>query len=59
MPNIERNDHIYTEYIKILKAELIPAMGCTEPISIAYAAAKARAVPVSYTHLTLPTNSRV
>ena len=44
MPSIERNDHIYTEYIKILKAELIPAMGCTEPISIAYAAAKARAV---------------
>ena len=31
-------------YTQILKEELIPAMGCTEPISIAYAAAKARAV---------------
>ena len=43
MPSIERNDRIYTEYVKILNAELIPAMGCTEPIAIAYAAAKARA----------------
>ena len=35
---------IYSAYIKILEEELIPAMGCTEPISIAYAAAKARKV---------------
>ena len=34
---------IYAEYVNILKTELVPAMGCTEPISIAYAAAKARA----------------
>lgn len=34
----------YTEYIKILKEELIPATGCTEPIALAYAAAKAREV---------------
>lgn len=40
--NIDKTDPIYTEYVKILEAELIPAMGCTEPISIAYAAAKAR-----------------
>lgn len=29
---------IYTDYTKILKEELIPAMGCTEPIALAYAA---------------------
>lgn len=29
-------------YLDILKEELVPAMGCTEPIAIAYAAAKAR-----------------
>jgi len=32
----------YDYYVKILKDELIPAMGCTEPIAIAYASAKAR-----------------
>ena len=31
-------------YINILKEELVPAMGCTEPIAIAYAAAKAKEV---------------
>lgn len=34
----------FTQYINILKEELVPAMGCTEPIAIAYAAAKAREV---------------
>lgn len=29
-------------YTRILEEELIPAMGCTEPIAIAYAAAKAK-----------------
>ncbi len=32
----------YTSYIKILEEELVPAMGCTEPIALAYCAAKAR-----------------
>ena len=34
----------YDNYIAILRDELVPAMGCTEPIAIAYAAAKARSV---------------
>ena len=37
-------DPRYQNYIAILNEELRPAMGCTEPIAIAYAAAKARAV---------------
>ena len=37
-----KNDPRYAQYIDILKEELRPAMGCTEPIAIAYAAAKAR-----------------
>ena len=38
---MERTPH-YDSYVKILKEELIPAMGCTEPIAIALAAARAR-----------------
>lgn len=34
-------EKIYRSYIEILKEELVPALGCTEPIAIAYAAAKA------------------
>ncbi len=41
---MDRNDPRYEKYTKILKEELKPAMGCTEPIALAYAAAKARAV---------------
>ena len=39
-----KTDVKYSQYLQILKEELIPAMGCTEPIAMAYAAAKARAV---------------
>lgn len=34
----------WDEYIDIIKREAVPAMGCTEPIAIAYASAKAREV---------------
>lgn len=32
---------IYENYVRILENELVPALGCTEPIALAYAAAKA------------------
>ena len=38
------NQQLCQEYLSILHSELIAALGCTEPIAIAYAAAKARAV---------------
>lgn len=34
----------YSAYVQILAEELVPAMGCTEPIALAYCAAKAREV---------------
>ena len=33
--------HIYDTYVRLLERELVPAMGCTEPIAVAYAAAVA------------------
>ena len=41
---MDKQSRTYQAYVQILKEELIPAMGCTEPIAIAYAAAKARDV---------------
>lgn len=38
------NKNIYDTYTNILKIELISALGCTEPIAIAFAGAKAREV---------------
>ena len=41
---MDKTSALYQTYLQILNEELIPAMGCTEPIAIAYAAAKAREV---------------
>ena len=37
-------DTTYQTYRAILEKHLVPAMGCTEPIALAYCAAKARAI---------------
>ena len=39
---MDRNSPEYRKYTSILEEELIPAMGCTEPIAVAYCAAVAR-----------------
>lgn len=41
---MNREDIRYKTYVDILNEELIPAMGCTEPIALAYGAAKAREI---------------
>ncbi len=41
---MDRTDTRYRNYIQILKEELVPAMGCTEPIALAYGAARAREI---------------
>ena len=41
---MQKGDFLYQQYINILKEELRPAMGCTEPIAMAYAGAKARQI---------------
>lgn len=42
--NVNKTDQRYHHFVQILREELVPAMGCTEPIAIAYGAAKAREV---------------
>ena len=37
---MDKQSRTYQAYVQILKEELIPAMGCTEPIAIAYASAR-------------------
>ena len=39
---MDRNSKVYNAYVEILRRELVPAMGCTEPIAVAYCAAVAR-----------------
>ncbi|MBR6739317.1 MAG: serine dehydratase subunit alpha family protein [Oscillospiraceae bacterium] len=41
---MEKNSLVYQTYLRILERELVPAMGCTEPIALAYCAALARSV---------------
>ena len=41
---MKKEDVKYGAYVQILKEELVPAMGGTEPIALAYAAAKAREI---------------
>lgn len=41
---MEKSNVKYRAYLQILKEELLPAMGCTEPIALAYGAAVARRV---------------
>ena len=41
---MNKSDIKYKQFVQILNEELVPAMGCTEPISIAYASAMAKSV---------------
>ncbi len=41
---MEKTSNLYSAYLEILRRELVPAMGCTEPISVAFCAARAREV---------------
>lgn len=41
---MRRDDLRYSAYLRIMEHELVPAMGCTEPIAVAYCAAKAREI---------------
>ena len=59
------DERIYQNYIGILKEEMIPAMGCTEPIALAYGAARAREVLgkepehiLSLIHISSPRDTR-
>ena len=40
---MRRDSVLYQKYVEIMRRELLPAMGCTEPIAISYAAATLKA----------------
>lgn len=40
-------NNLQDEFISIIREELVPAMGCTEPIALAYAAAREKFWAVS------------
>lgn len=44
MIKLDKTSIDYINYVNILKEELVPAMGCTEPIALAYCASKCRDV---------------
>ena len=51
---------LYNAYLDILKQELVPAMGCTEPIAVAYAAAlAAKALPEQATSVRITVSSNI
>lgn len=41
---MEKSSVLYTTYLEIMRRELVPAMGCTEPIAVAFCSAKAREI---------------
>ena len=41
---MKKTSNLYQTYVEILRRELVPAMGCTEPIAVAFCAARAREV---------------
>lgn len=48
------------EYLEILRRELVPALGCTEPIAIAYGAARCRALLGAFpTHMTVSCSGNI
>ncbi len=57
---MERNSRIYKNYLAILERELVPAMGCTEPIALAYCAAVAKqALGTEAAHLDIKVSGNI